>query len=243
MADRKGKCPMVRIAILEDDAQDLASLEKCLQQYETEQQKSFSLHSFSVPAVFLEGNISDYDLIFLDIDLPTMTGMDLARQIRQRDSLVTLVFVTNLEKYAVNGYEVDALDFVVKPINYYRFTSMLRRALRSITARQPREVIIQTAGGITRLNVVELYYVEIRDHLLIYHTEQGNLNAWGKMSDVEAQLVPFDFARCSTSHLVNLRYVDSVSGSDVLVAGTRLPISQRRRKAFYTAVTSYLSRK
>ena len=109
MADRKGKCPMVRIAILEDDAQDLASLEKCLQQYETEQQKSFSLHSFSDPAVFLEGNISDYDLIFLDIDLPTMTGMDLARQIRQRDSLVTLVFVTNLEKYAVNGYEVDAL--------------------------------------------------------------------------------------------------------------------------------------
>ena len=78
MADRKGKCPMVRIAILEDDAQDLASLEKCLQQYETEQQKSFSLHSFSDPAVFLEGNISDYDLIFLDIDLPTMTGMDLA---------------------------------------------------------------------------------------------------------------------------------------------------------------------
>lgn len=68
---------MVRIAILEDDAQDLASLEKCLQQYETEQQKSFSLHSFSDPAVFLEGNISDYDLIFLDIDLPTMTGMDL----------------------------------------------------------------------------------------------------------------------------------------------------------------------
>ena len=144
---------MVRIAILEDDAQDLASLEKCLQQYETEQQESFSLHSFSDPAVFLEGNISDYDLIFLDIDLPTMTGMDLARQIRQRDSLVTLVFVTNLEKYAVNGYEVDALDFVVKPINYYRFTSMLRRALRSITARQPREVIIQTAGGITRLNL------------------------------------------------------------------------------------------
>lgn len=234
---------MVNIAILEDDAGDEASLEQSLQRYAQEQQELFSIRSFSDPAVFLQNSPSEFDLIFLDIDLPTMTGMELARQIRRRDSLVTLIFVTNLEKYAVSGYSVGAFDFVVKPINYYRFASMLRRALRSIAARQPREVVIQTSGGITRLNVTQLYYVEIRDHLLIYHTVGENLTAWGKMSDVEAQLAPYDFARCSTSHLVNLRFVDSVEGSDVLVAGTRLPISQRRRKAFYSAVTSYFSRK
>lgn len=234
---------MVNIAILEDDAGDEASLEQSLQRYAQEQQELFSIRSFSDPAVFLQNSPSAFDLIFLDIDLPTMTGMELARQIRRRDSLVTLIFVTNLEKYAVSGYSVGAFDFVVKPINYYRFASMLRRALRSIAARQPREVVIQTSGGITRLNVTQLYYVEIRDHLLIYHTVGENLTAWGKMSDVEAQLAPYDFARCSTSHLVNLRFVDSVEGSDVLVAGTRLPISQRRRKAFYSAVTSYFSRK
>lgn len=234
---------MVNIAILEDDAGDEASLEQSLQRYAQEQQELFSIRSFSDPAVFLQNSPSAFDLIFLDIDLPTMTGMELARQIRRRDSLVTLVFVTNLEKYAVSGYSVGAFDFVVKPINYYRFASMLRRALRSIAARQPRELVIQTSGGITRLNVTQLYYVEIRDHLLIYHTVGENLTAWGKMSDVEAQLAPYDFARCSTSHLVNLRFVDSVEGSDVLVAGTRLPISQRRRKAFYSAVTSYFSRK
>lgn len=234
---------MVNIAILEDDAGDEASLEQSLQRYAQEQQELFSIRTFSDPAVFLQNSPSAFDLIFLDIDLPTMTGMELARQIRRQDSLVTLVFVTNLEKYAVSGYSVGAFDFVVKPINYYRFSSMLRRALRSIAARQPRELVIQTSGGITRLNVTQLYYVEIRDHLLIYHTVGENLTAWGKMSDVEAQLAPFDFARCNTSHLVNLRFVDSVEGSDVLVAGTRLPISQRRRKAFYSAVTSYFSRK
>ena len=234
---------MVNIAILEDDAGDEASLEQSLQRYAQEQQELFSIRTFSDPAVFLQNSPSAFDLIFLDIDLPTMTGMELARQIRRQDSLVTLIFVTNLEKYAVSGCSVGAFDFVVKPINYYRFASMLRRALRSIAARQPREVVIQTSGGITRLNVTQLYYVEIRDHLLIYHTVGENLTAWGKMSDVEAQLAPYDFARCSTSHLVNLRFVDSVEGSDVLVAGTRLPISQRRRKAFYSAVTSYFSRK
>lgn len=234
---------MVRIAILEDDAADQASLEDCLHRYESEQAAHFSIRSFDDPAVFLQADPSGFDLIFLDIDLPTMTGMELARQIRQRDELVTLVFVTNLEQYAVNGYEVDALDFVVKPINYYRFSAMLRRALRSIAARQPREVVIRTTGGITRLSVQSLYYVEIRDHLLLFHTEQGTLTAWGKLSDVEAQLAPYGFARCSTSHLVNLQYVNSVAGSDVLVAGVKLPVSQRRRKAFYAAVTSYLSRK
>ena len=234
---------MVNIAILEDDAGDEASLEQSLQRYAQEQRELFSIRTFSDPAAFLQNSPSAFDLIFLDIDLPTMTGMELARQIRRQDSLVTLIFVTNLEKYAVSGYSVGAFDFVVKPINYYRFASMLRRALRSIAARQPREVVIQTSGGITRLNVTQLYYVEIRDHLLIYHTVGENLTAWGKMSDVEAQLAPYDFARCSTSHLVNLRFVDSVEGSDVLVAGTRLPISQRRRKAFYSAVTSYFSRK
>lgn len=138
---------MVNIAILEDDAGDEASLEQSLQRYAQEQQELFSIRSFSDPAVFLQNSPSAFDLIFLDIDLPTMTGMELARQIRRQDSLVTLIFVTNLEKYAVSGYSVGAFDFVVKPINYYRFASMLRRALRSIAARQPREVVIQTSGG------------------------------------------------------------------------------------------------
>lgn len=138
---------MVNIAILEDDAGDEASLEQSLQRYAQEQQELFSIRTFSDPAVFLQNSPSAFDLIFLDIDLPTMTGMELARQIRRQDSLVTLIFVTNLEKYAVSGYSVGAFDFVVKPINYYRFASMLRRALRSIAARQPREVVIQTSGA------------------------------------------------------------------------------------------------
>ena len=233
---------MVRIAILEDDPADLAALKDCLERYAREQQQRFSIAAFSNPAAFLEQGQPGFDLLFLDIDLPQMDGMQVARRLRETGSTVTLVFVTNLEQYAVSGYAVDALDFVVKPINYYRFSSMMRRALRHIAGRQARQVVIQSSGGITRLPVEELYYVEIRDHLLIYHTRQGNLTAWGKLSEVEAQLAPCDFARCSTSHLVNLRYVESVSGNGVVVAGARLPVSQRRRKAFYAAVTGYLGR-
>lgn len=234
---------MVRIKIVEDDPTDLARLMDCLRRYEEEQEEHFSVQSYSNPSDFLNTYRSDCDLIFMDIELPLFNGVDVARQLRELDSVVTLVFITNMEQYAVNGYEVDALDFVVKPINYYRFSSMLRKALRLIARRGEKEIIVQSSGTITRLRASQIHYVEIRDHLLIYHTDQGRIESWGKLSTVEAELAGHNFVRCSSSYLVNLRHVISVSGNDVDIAGTKLPVSQRRRKAFYACVTSYLSGK
>ena len=234
---------MVRIAIVEDDPADLSQLLDCLRQYEGDQNEHFSVRSFSGPAEFLNPYRSDFDLIFMDIELPLFNGVEVARQLREVDSTVTLVFITNMEQYAVNGYEVDAIDFVVKPINYYRFSSMLRKAMRHIARRAEKEVLVQSGGSIIRLRASQIFYIEIRDHLLIYHTDQGRIESWGKMSDVESELSPHGFIRCSSSHLVNLRHVISVDGGSVNVAGTKLPISQRRHKAFYTSVTNYLSGK
>ena len=233
---------MVRIAILEDDPSDLEHLVECLRRYEQEQAEHFSIQSFSNPTDFLNCYRSDYHLVLMDIELPLFNGMEVARQLREIDTVVTLVFITNMEQYAINGYEVDALDFVLKPINYYRFSSMLRKALRNIKRQEEKEVVLQSAGKITRLRISQIYYVEIRDHLLIYNTNQGKLESWGKLTDVEAELSAYGFARCSSSHLVNLRHVVSVAGNSVDVAGTVLPVSQRKRKAFYTCVTNYLSR-
>lgn len=234
---------MVRITIVEDDPADLTRLTDCLRQYEAEQGERFDVKSFSNPADFLDTYQSACDLVFLDIELPLFNGMEVARQLREIDSVVALVFVTNMEQYAVSGYEVEALDFVVKPINYYRFSSMMRKAMRQIARRAEKEILVQSAGSITRLRASQIFYIEIRDHLLIYYTDQGRFESWGKMSDAEADLSPHGFIRCSSSLLVNLRHVISVDGSDVNVAGTTLPISQRRRKAFCASVTNYFSGK
>lgn len=163
-----GGMDMVRIVIVEDDPEDLGRLMDCLHQFEAEQGERFSVKAFSNPSDFLDSYRLDCDLVFMDIELPLFNGVDAARQLREMDSVVTLIFITNMEQYAVNGYEVDALDFVVKPINYYRFSSMLRKALRTMGRRSEKEVTVQTAGSITRLRVSQIHYVEIRDHLLIY---------------------------------------------------------------------------
>ena len=234
---------MVRIAVVEDDVSDLNHFKHCLDQYEKEQNMQFDVVTFSNPLDFLDAYHPEYDLIFLDIEMPHLNGVEAARRIRQIDPIVTLVFITNMEQYAIKGYEVEALDFVVKPINYYRFSSMMRRALRAIARKEEKEVLISSAGNIVRLPVSQIYYIEIRDHLLIYFTEQGRLDSWGKLSEVEADLSEYGFSRCSAAHLVNLRFVISVEGNSVNVSGHVLPISQRRRKAFLTCVTRFLSGK
>ena len=234
---------MIRIAIVEDNARDLEQLQSFLAQYRQEHGEGFHVSAFRDPAKFLAEYRSDYDLVFMDIELSPFNGIEVSRRLREMDSVVTLVFITNMEQFAIHGYEVDALDFVVKPINYYRFSSMMAKALRHIARRSEKELVVRSASRITRLRISQIYYVEVRDHLLIFHGSQGDLDAWGKLSDVEQELEGYDFVRCSSSYLVNLRHVVGVDGDAVVVAGDRLPISQRRRKAFYNSVTAYLSGK
>jgi DNA-binding LytR/AlgR family response regulator len=232
---------MQKIAIIEDNPRDLEQILGFLTHYQQEHNLTFSVISFKDPMKFLSEYRPDYDLIFMDIELPPFNGIDIARRLRETDPVVALVFITNMEQCAVNGYEVDALDFVVKPINYYRFSSMMGKALRSFRRRSEKEIVIRSSSKIARLPISQIFYVEIRDHLLIYHSTQGNLEAWGKLSDLEKELLDFDFVRCSSSYLVNLRHIISVDGDTVNIAGDRLPISQRRRKTFYNDVTNYLS--
>ena len=233
---------MVRIKILEDDPVDRGTLIDCLHRYEQEHGQSFSITAYDNPSYFMDDYHMDTDLIFMDIELPGMNGIETARQLRAADPVAVLVFITNMEQYAINGYEVDALDFVIKPINYFRFSSMMLRALRNLPVRNEKEVILQAAGTIRRLRISQIYYVEIQDHLLLYHTDQGRIEAWGKLSDVEAELDAYNFARCSSAHLVNMQHITSVSKTEVVVGTTSLPISQRRRKAFSDRVIAYLNK-
>lgn len=172
---------MVRIKILEDDPADRDTLIECLRKYEREQGQSFSITAYDNPSDFMDNYHMDADLIFMDIELPGINGIETSHQLRAADPVVALVFITNMEQYAINGYEVDALDFVIKPINYYRFSSMMLRALRNLPVRDEKEVILQAAGTIRRMRISQIYYVEIQDHLLLYHTDMGRIEAWGKL--------------------------------------------------------------
>lgn len=114
-----------------------------------------------------------FDLICLDIDMSGRSGMEIAREIRRRDGQVIILFITNMAQMAIQGYEVRALDFIVKPVSYYSFSMKLRGAVNMIKKQKKRNILLQTAGGVRKISTDQLYYAEVNGHYLSYHTPQG----------------------------------------------------------------------
>ncbi|MDD4525158.1 MAG: response regulator [Lachnospiraceae bacterium] len=106
----------------------------------------------------------EYDIILMDIQMRFMDGMTAAEKIRKVDSDVIIMFLTNRTDYAIRGYQVDALDYVVKPVSYFSFAQKLDRALERVSNRQKSVVVLQTRSGVVKLDPADIYYVESDRH-------------------------------------------------------------------------------
>ena len=236
----KGAYKMAKIAVVEDN--DAMREQPCgfIAQYARESGRPLDVTAFADGAEIVDPYRPGFDIIFLDIEMPTLGGMPTAERIRQVDPDVVLVFVTNMAQYAIRGYEVDALDFVLKPVNYYQFSSKLARALQRVQRRKGGQIALQTAGGVQLLNTEDIYWLETRDRMLHYHTSTGVWSVRSSLQNAEKQLAPYHFAKCNQCYLVNLRYVRAVQNDMVQVGEDRLEISRRQRAAFLAAVAAYV---
>ena len=123
---------MYHIAIVEDEIEYQEQLKEYLKTYQAEHNLEFQVSVYNDGAEILEGYSPRFDIILLDIEMPKVNGMDAAEQIRTMDESVVLMFITNMASYAIRGYGVGALDFVMKPINYYTFSMKMTRALKRV---------------------------------------------------------------------------------------------------------------
>lgn len=228
------------IAIVEDEAKEAQTLRSYFSRLSTSSDDSFQVRWFKTGGEFLSSYQPVYDLVLMDINLPDLSGMDVAGYLRKLDQSVVLMFVTSMAQYAVKGYEVDALDFLVKPVSYTTFALKLKRALAKCASKQNRELLISVSDGVYRTSASRIKYVEISSHSLVYHTTDGMLNAYGSLKQLEETLDPRQFVRCNRCYLVNLAYVRAVQGSMVSVDGELLQISRPKRTAFLEALTNYL---
>ncbi len=232
---------LVRVALVEDEKAAADALQASLLRYGTEHDIRFDIRVFPNAMIFLEPYTADYDVVFMDIQMPLMNGMDAAHLLREADAQVLLVFVTSLTQYAIQGYEVDAMDYIVKPVRYYDFALKLGRVLRRLPQKAP-EITVSTETGLVRLSVDDIRYVEVLGHHVLYHTLRDELTQYGTMSKAEAQLAGEGFARCNNCYLVNLRYVSRVDGYMLHLGDEALKISQPRKKAFLEAWRAWQNR-
>lgn len=232
---------MINVAIVEDEKSAADVLLSYLDKYTEATGVEFHSKCFENPIVFLTEYTGNYDLVLLDIELPDMNGMEAAKKIREWDKNVTLIFVTNMAQYAIKGYEVGAMDFIVKPVTYYDFSLKLGRAVESIRSRNDVKIPVTSDDVVRCLTVTELTYIEVIKHEVIYHLADGSvLRSYGTLKKIEEQLLGAGFAKCNHCYLVNLRYVTELNGNTVLVGKDELQISHPKRKNFLKALNDYL---
>ncbi len=230
---------MLRIAVVDDEKEVREELKGYLEKYGEENKVQAQLTLFCSGVELLEKG-TDYDIIFLDIEMPGLSGMETAERIREKNQDVVLIFVTNMAQYAINGYEVGALDFILKPVNYYTFSVRYDRALKRVRTRESGQVLLNLPDRVLKLDTKQIYYVEVQNRMLHYYTDQGEFVLRGTMQAVEKELGPYNFVRCNHWYLVNLRHVTEIRRESVVAAGTELEISRRNKTAFLTALTNYV---
>lgn len=233
---------MIEIAIVDDDINDLHMLEGYLEQISKELLVSLRVTSCCGAERFLQDYHAQYDIILMDIEMPGISGMDAAERIRESDENTILIFVTQMAQYAVKGYQVDAMDFMVKPIEYYSLVLVMRKALRRVRRRNSDVITVHQRDRDVMVRMSDIIYIEVLDHYLTYHTRNGSFDVLRSLQNAERELDPALFYRCNRCYLINVGCITAVGKTTVTVAGREIEVSRARRKGLIQAASAYLGR-
>lgn len=232
---------MLNVAIVDDEAAERQKLRKCLDEVARQNQVEFWVDEFSSADAFLVRYGQGYDLVFMDIEFPHgQSGMEAARALRRMDSAVVLIFVTNIAQMAVEGYEVDALDFIVKPVDPYAFRLKMTRALSRVARSASDRITVRQDGELHSLQVHLIRYVTVDGHYVVYHSREGDFSEYLTLSAAEKKLNSLLFCRCDRGCLVNLRYVSAIKKDVCVVDGQELVVARTQRAQFLKAYAEFL---
>jgi DNA-binding LytR/AlgR family response regulator len=231
---------VMKLAVVDDEKKTTDLLDGYIKRFEKENNLTINVSVFHNPNDFLTNYSRDYDLVLMDIEMPGLNGIETARELRRMDGRVVLMFITNMAQYAISGYEVEAIDFVIKPISYPDFVLKIQKAMRYITRNQDKKLTLNTGEGVVYLHVSDICYIEVMRHYLVYHTTNGNYTVRGVMKEMEESLSNYHFVRSNHCYLVNLKYVESINGSILKVGGDDLQISRNKKNEFLTEFTRYV---
>ena len=233
---------MISIAVVDDEKSFSDQLTGFIQRYAKEQNLDVQVTVFQDGMEIADDFRSKWDIIFLDIQMQLLDGLSTARRIRACDQDVIIIFVTTMAQYAINGYEVDAVDYIIKPVGYYDFAMKFQKAVRRAGRTQSNWIVIDTVNGPVGLSTDSIQYVEVMAHYVIYHTAEQTYRVRASMKEHEDALRPYHFARCHKSYLINLKHLKSISASDVIVDDLSIPLGRAYKDDLLYEYMKYLHR-
>lgn len=234
---------MYRILIVEDTPAEADVLRAHLERYAAEKSLSFSIEILTSALEFINSRHTA-DLVFMDIHMPGINGMEAAEILRTYDTETPIVFVTNLAQYAVQGYQVDAVDFVVKPVEYGNFALRMDRAMRVVARNAARSLALPTENGLRVVPQSELLYVDMSKHDVCYHLADGTcLKERGSLRAAEERLGVASFVRVSSGCLANMGRVARIGRESIVMEdGTELFFSRSQRKRALESLANFMGR-
>lgn len=230
---------MITIGIVDDEQAAAEDLKEYCMRFARENNQSVSLSVYHDGMDIVKLPLYP-DILFLDISMPLLNGLKAAEEIRKTDQSCVIIFVTSMAQYAIHGYTVNALDFVVKPVAYKNFAFKMRKAVEVAKRRRNNTLTLTVNYGRRKVEISDITYVEVIKHKLIYHVNDEEIEVWDSISNAAATLVPHGFSFCKVCYLVNLRRVERVQGDSVYVGNSELKISRQKKKSFLDALSAYI---
>ena len=189
------------------------------------------------------------DILFLDIQMSGIDGMETARELRKKDKSVILIFVTAVEEYVFQAFDVGAFNYIVKPINDWKFSDVLHRAVdewssQSINEKQPEEryVLINNSGVHTKVILDEIVYAEVFNRKVVIHKLDGEIEYYGKMSDLES-LAGDSFFRPHRAYLINFKYVEKYDATTIYLEKGTVLMAKQNYPEFVKKYMKYMQKR
>lgn len=230
---------LIRIAVCDDEDIMLCELTNKITTYMKNTNNPYQVIPFSNAEELLK-NDTCYDIVFLDIQMKGMSGMEAAKKIRETGSESYIVFVTVLKECVYDAFAVEASDYLLKPVEDSRLIRTIDRMMHYIEDREKSKLTIQKSTGYKSIRFADIFYCEVINRKIYIYTKQGIIDYYFKIEELERQLETH-FIRCHRSYLVNLQYVCGYeNGMAQLENGEKIPVSRSRQQSFVKAVLSYM---
>ena len=230
----------MRLAYCDDEEIQLEYMQRLAEQWAEQAGVSLTYYAYKSAEELLFENAEGYpfDLLILDIDMQGMDGMALARKIRERDAKIPILFLTNKREYVFEGYEVQALRYLLKPMSEEKLFPLLNEVYMA-AREEVQSLIVSTEGEHYKIAVSDILYLEADGHYVRIHTVKRDYVVKKAFTEL-AEVLADGFVATHRSYLVHLLYVERVQRTEcVLSDGSSIPVSRNSYKAVNEAFIKY----
>ncbi len=223
---------MLSIAVCDDEIIECCNMEKRIKKMIEEMKIPCIIRQFRSGRELLQA-LESFDIVFLDIMMPEMDGMKTAQLFRKKASDKILIFVSSSREYVFEAYDVEAFQYLLKPVEDRKLKSVLQKAVLKTERRSQEFIIVSSQRQKKKLFLDDIYYFEIKGRIVDAHGPEGIFTYYEQMGELENKLQDKGFFRCHKSYLVNLKYVDGYNRQEaILENGERIVIAKRRYEDF-----------